>query len=209
MLFEQRFCPLIADGSVTLTFRRWRRCQAVAGRRYRTPGGIIEVERVDVVTASSIGDREARQSGYPSADAVVADLRGDPSSPIYRLQFHAVAEPDPRAELAASGDLTDDDRAEIGRRLDRLDRASSHGPWTRAVLESIAAQPATRAADLAASFGRETQPFKIDVRKLKNLGLTISLEKGYRLSPRGEAYLRPDSLRGGRAAAKRRTPSES
>ena len=48
---------------------------------------------------------------------------------------------------------------------------------------------AQRAADLAAGFGRETQPFKLDVRKLKNLGLTLSLEVGYRLSPRGEAYL--------------------
>lgn len=201
MLFEQRFWALIADGSVTLTFRRWRRCQAVAGRRYRTPGGIIEVERVDIVTPSSISDHEARQSGYPSAAAVVADLRGDESSPTYRVQFHAVDEPDPRAELAASDDLTAEDHAEIDRRLDRLDRASTHGPWTRAVLECIAARPATRAPDLAASFGRETQPFKLDVRKLKNLGLTISLERGYRLSPRGEAYLR--------ARANRRTPSKS
>jgi hypothetical protein len=48
----------------------------------------------------------------------------------------------------------------------------------------------TRAADLAASFGRETQPFKLDVRKLENLGLTLSLDVGYRLSPRGEASLR-------------------
>jgi hypothetical protein len=201
MLFEQRFWPLIADGSVTLTFRRWRRCQAVAGRRYRTPGGIIEVEQVDVVTPSSITDREARQSGYPSAAAAVSDLRGEPSSPVYRVQFHAVDEPDPRAVLAATEELTADDRAEIDRRLDRLDRAAADEPWTRAVLECIAARPATRAADLAASFGRETQPFKLDVRKLKNLGLTISLETGYRLSPRGEAYLR--------ARAKRRTPSTS
>lgn len=52
-----------------------------------------------------------------------------------------------------------------------------------------AAQPATRAADLAAGFGRETAPFKLDVRKLKHLGLTESLEVGYRLSPRGEAHL--------------------
>ena len=176
----------------------------MAGRRYRTPGGIIEVEQVDVIPASSITDPEARRSGYPSATAVVADLRGDESSPIYRVQFHAVAEPDPRAELAAADNLTADDRAEIDRRLDRLDRASSHGPWTRAVLECIAARPATRAPDLAASFGRETQPFKLDVRKLKNLGLTISLPKGYRLSPRGEAY-----VRGGSADAKRRTPSTS
>ena len=44
------------------------------------------------------------------------------------------------------------------------------------------------APDLAAAFGRETAPFKIDVRKLKNLGLTLSLPVGYMLSPRGEAY---------------------
>jgi predicted transcriptional regulator len=32
--------------------------------------------------------------------------------------------------------------------------------------------------------------FKANVRKLKALGLTESLEVGYRLSPRGEAVLR-------------------
>jgi hypothetical protein len=31
--------------------------------------------------------------------------------------------------------------------------------------------------------------FKVHVRKLKNLGLTLSLPVGYRLSPRGEEYL--------------------
>ena len=46
-----------------------------------------------------------------------------------------------------------------------------------------------RAGDLADEVGRERLPFKADVRKLKNLGLTISLGVGYRLSPRGEAYL--------------------
>jgi len=57
-------------------------------------------------------------------------------------------------------------------------------------LELIAAMPATRAADLAAALGRETAPFKLDVRKLKNLGLTYSLDVGYRLTTRGAGYLR-------------------
>jgi predicted transcriptional regulator len=73
--------------------------------------------------------------------------------------------------------------------LARFDRASKDGPWTVAVLEVIRDRPAVRAPDLAASFGRETQPFKRDVRKLKDLGLTESLEVGYRLSPRGRAFL--------------------
>jgi hypothetical protein len=74
-------------------------------------------------------------------------------------------------------------------RLDRFDRAAAAGPWTRRTLAVIAEQPATRAPDLAARLGRQTAPFKRDVRKLKELGLTESLEVGYRLSPRGRAWL--------------------
>jgi len=74
-------------------------------------------------------------------------------------------------------------------RLERFDRASRHGPWTRQTLELIAGRPEVRAAELAAAVGRETQPFKRDVRKLKELGLTESLERGYRLSPRGQALM--------------------
>jgi hypothetical protein len=190
VLFEKRFWPLIADGRVTVTFRRWRRLQVKAGGRYRTPAGIIEVDAVEVVEASDIGDVEARRSGYPSAEALVNDLRGDVGQPVYRIAFHAVAGRDPRDELASSDQLTAGDVAELQRRIARLDRASSHGPWTMATLAAIASHPGLRAPDLAAAFGRETLAFKADVRKLKNLGLTISLRVGYRLSPRGEAYLR-------------------
>jgi hypothetical protein len=195
VLFAARFWPGIADGSVTVTFRRWKRCQVNAGRRYRTAAGIIEAESVDVVDPAAITDADAQSSGYPDAPTLVADLRGDADVPVYRIAFHVVDEPDPRAELAADAELDDGELEAIRTRLARLDRASKHGPWTHAVLEAIAQRPATRAADLAASFGRETQPFKLDVRKLKNLGLTLSLDVGYRLSPRGEAYL----ARSGRA----------
>jgi hypothetical protein len=194
VLFQARFWPLIADGSVTVTFRRWKRRQVVAGHRYRTGHRIvgrmmIEVDDVREVDPAGITDADARLAGFPDADTLVAQLRGDPDLPVFRIAFHVVDEPDPRSVLAATSALTAQDRDEIQRRLDRLDRASKIGPWTRAVLEVIADQPATRAADLAAGFGRETQPFKNDVRKLKNLGLTESLEVGYRLSPRGRAFL--------------------
>jgi hypothetical protein len=101
----------------------------------------------------------------------------------------AYAGPDPRIALRESADLSDEEVAEIDRRLERLDRASSHGPWTMATLALIGRRPHTRAPDLAAEMGRERDPFKIDVRKLKNLGLTVSHEVGYSLSPRGLAYL--------------------
>ncbi len=106
------------------------------------------------------------------------------------MRFHHVDEPDERDVLAAQAALTEADLADLDRRLARLDRASSHGPWTHATLRLIAERPAVRAGDLAELAGRELQPFKLDVRKLKALGLTVSLERGYRLSPRGQAYLR-------------------
>ena len=199
MLFQARFWPLIADGSVTVTFRRWKRQQVIAGHRYRTGHRIvgrmmIEVDAVREVDPARITKADARRAGFSDVATLVGQLRGEPELPVYRIAFHVVDEPDPRSVLAASDALTDADRDDIQRRLDRLDRASTHGPWTRAVLETIAAQPATRAADLAEQFGRETLPFKTDVRKLKNLGLTESLEVGYRLSPRGSAFLAAETF---------------
>jgi hypothetical protein len=189
VLFEVRFRDGVQDGSVTVTFRRWKRSQAIAGHRYRTAVGILEVESVDIVGAASITDSDARRSGYPSAAAVVADLRGTDELPVYRVQFHAVPGPDPRDDLANDDTLTDADVAAIDRRLDRLDAASSYGAWTLGTLAIIGRRPEVRAGDLAEELGRERAPFKLDVRKLKNLGLTLSLTKGYRLSPRGIAYL--------------------
>lgn len=189
VLFEGRFWPGIADGSITVTFRRWKRPQVVTGRPYRTGGGIVVVDAVDHVTTEAITDRDARAAGYPDAATLVADLRGSPDLAITRIRFHRSPDPDPRAVLAADDQLDDDAVAAIAARLARLDRASTIGPWTHRYLRLIADHPERRAPDLAAMEGRETAPFKLDVRKLKNLGLTLSFPVGYRLSPRGAAYL--------------------
>ncbi|MDJ0959823.1 MAG: hypothetical protein QNJ88_04130 [Acidimicrobiia bacterium] len=189
MLFQQRFWEPIRTGAVTLTFRRWKRSQVVADRVYRSSAGRLLVTSVDVVEAAAITNAEARRAGQPDAEALLADLRGSKGYPIYRIAFRYLDEPDPRDELANDADLSADDVDAITKRLARFDRASTHGAWTLAYLEAIAANPGRRAPDLAASFERETQRFKTDVRKLKNLGLTESLRIGYRLSPRGTAYL--------------------
>ncbi len=171
-------------------FRRWKRRQVSAGNTYRTMAGRVVVDEVVQVAPSRIRSVDARAAGYPSVAAAVADLRGTPGDPVFLLRLHLAEDDDPRATLAATAELSTEDVAEITRRLDRLDRASNHGPWTSDTLAIIQRRPAVRAGDLAAELGREMLPFKVDVRKLKNLGLTLSLEVGYRLSPRGAAYLR-------------------
>ena len=134
MLIQARYRDAIVNGEVTLTFRRWKRPQVVAGNTYRTAAGRIVVDAIEVVDPDRITNADARRAGFATRAELVGELRGPPELPTYRIRIRA-------------------------------------------------------AADLAATFGRETQPFKLDVRKLKNLGLTLSLEVGYRLSPRGEAYL--------------------
>ena len=74
-----------------------------------------------------------------------------------------------------------------------FDAASRFGPWTAPVLHLLAQNPGVRAGDLAPMVAQEIAAFKLNVRKLKTLGLTESLEVGYRLSPRGAALL--DELR--------------
>ena len=188
MLFGAEFTPGIQGGTINLTFRRWKRRQVLAGNTYRTPAGRIVVDEIEIVTADNITDADALAAGFASRSEVYAALPDPIGRDLYRISFHLASGPDERAELAASAGLTEPDVAEIGRRLDRLDRSSTHGPWTRAVLKAIADRPATRAGDLADEFGRERISFKTDVRKLKNLGLTNSLGIGYELSPRGVAF---------------------
>lgn len=189
MLISMRYREGIENGTITLTFRRWKRPQVVAANTYRTAAGRVVVDAIDVVDPDRITNADAKRAGFASRTELMAELRGTPDLPTYRIRLHAAPGPDPRAVLAQTAELSADDLADLRRRLERLDRAGPRGPWTTDVLQVIAARPAVRAADLAASFGRETQPFKLDVRKLKNLGLTLSLDVGYRLSARGEAYL--------------------
>jgi hypothetical protein len=190
MLMPMKFREPIARGDITLTYRRWKKLQVVVGNRYRTAAGRLQVDQIDIVDPARITNADAKRAGFESKQAILKFLRGDETIPVYRIRFHPVEGPDERSELAADDALSSADVDEIARRLERLDRASKHGAWTHDVLRAIQARPAERAIELAESFGREKEPFKLDVRKLKNLGLTISLERGYRLSPRGEAYLR-------------------
>jgi hypothetical protein len=189
MLFPVATLAAIRDGSVDLAFRRWERARVRPGSRLRTRVGVLEIARVDPVERSAVGEDDARRSGAASREDLLAWLDKRGSGDIYRIELR-YAGADPRVELRSRADLSEAELAEVTSRLERLDGASHHGPWTRKVLELIAAQPEVRAVELAAELGQEKLPFKRDVRKLKELGLTESLNPGYRLSPRGEAVVR-------------------
>ena len=177
----------IKAGTIDLGFRRWDRPRVLVGTRMRTAVGVLEVTSVDQVDERSITEDDARRAGAASLEALRRGLAAKVDRPVFRVGLRYAGE-DPRAALRRTAP-TDAEVDEIRSRLDRLDKASATGPWTRTTLEIIDRSPAVRAPDLAAELGRDTPDFKRDVRKLKELGLTESLDIGYRLSARGEAVL--------------------
>jgi hypothetical protein len=178
----------IANGDITLVLRRWDAPRARPGGTQRTVAGTI---RIDHIAEHPGGYRvtaaQARAAGYPDAKAAQKELDRRPAKHTYVITVSYLA-PDERPDLAADDRLTDADVDAIAARLARWDGAAEC-PWTREYLDMIAENEAVRAPDLAARVGLEVPRFKRRVRQLKGLGLTISLDVGYRLSPRGKAFL--------------------
>lgn len=188
MLLPPKVAHGIADGSLSVAFRRWKKQAAKPGSEFKTVAGVIRVVAVRPVRPERITKADALRAGHPDADAVRKRLAGEEGWTTYRIELE-YAGADPRVALRESADLTDADVASIDARLERLDNASSFGRWTMRTLGLIDQYSLRRAPDLAEMEGRETAPFKIDVRKLKGMGLTISHRVGYELSPRGRTYL--------------------
>jgi hypothetical protein len=113
---------------------------------------------------------------------------------IYRIRLVYAGE-DPRIARSEDADLKEDDLQEIRARLERYDRASRHRDWTHKLLGLVANHPMLSAGQLAAKAGVEKEWLKINVGKLKNLGLTMSHQPGYELSPRGQEFLRRTTKR--------------
>src|SRR5688500_2943735 len=187
----------IKAGAVDLALRRWAKPRVVVGTRMRRAVGLVEATSVEQAGRSTAED--ARRAGAPSLKALRAALSARPGDPVWRIGL-TYAGPDPREALREQ--VPDEaEIAAINARLARLDKASAYGAWTRETLDLIDLNPTVRAPDLAAQVGRETADVKKDVRKLKELGLTESLDIGYLLSPRGQAV-----VDAGLATPRERTP---
>ncbi len=200
MMIRPSELAAIKAGTIDLAFRRWAKPRVVVGTRMRTSVGVLEVTLVE--KAGRLTAEDARRAGAASLAALKAALAARPGEPVWRIGL-AYAGPDPREALREQvPDELEIDR--INARLEKLDRSSAYGAWTRETLDLIDLHPTVRAPDLAARVGRETPDFKKDVRKLKELGLTESLDIGYLLSPRGQAV-----VDAGLAAPRQRAPRPS
>lgn len=186
MLLKQSILDGIARGDITLAFRRWSRPTVKAGTGLRTAAGVIRIGTVEVVDEATLSDADARAAGYDDQGTLAADLRAGADRSLYRISFDGI-EADARLALRAAADLSDTDWHALAARFQKWDRAAPG--YFALILSAIAKHPTSPAAVLAQDLGVEKLKFKQDVRKLKELGLTESLDVGYRLSPRGQAAL--------------------
>ena len=188
MLIKRVVLDRVVAGEIDLIYRRWRKPTVVAGGTLRTSVGMLEIVAVDRVARSRITAADAARAGYGTRAALLRDLDRSDGGILYRIEVRAGGA-DPRIALREHTELAPDELNDLTERLDRLDRASRRGPWTRETIELLAANPQVRAQDLAEAIGRDKPSFKRDVSKLKALGLTISHSPGYEVSPRGRRLL--------------------
>ncbi len=197
MQLPVRIAQGVRDGSISLAYRRWEQPRVRTGHTQLTSAGIVRFEAVDEITdLTSIPDSDARAAGFDDAGALLRMLAapinrgprgGRGGERVFRVKLAWVGE-DPRIQLrSAVPDAAG--LAAVSAAVTRLDAGRRTGPWTRPILEWIRDHPGVISTELAALLGRELAPMKADIRRLKALGLTESLRVGYRLSPRGIAYL--------------------
>ncbi|WP_135850452.1 ASCH domain-containing protein [Serinibacter arcticus] len=197
----------IEQGTVTAAYRRWETPRVKVGGTQMTAAGVVRFDAVEeVADLATLTDDDARAAGVRDAAELRRRLAPRTASPdgdspsrrgprasrggdhVYHVTLSWVGV-DPRLELrekiARGAALT---RLKVD--VARLDDGRHTGPWTRQILAWIRDNPGVISTELADLLGRELLGMKADIRRLKALGLTISLRVGYELSPRGRAYLR-------------------
>lgn len=170
----------IASGRFDTAFRRWVRPAAKAGGTLTTAAGVLAIDAVDVVALNAVTAEDLKRAGFQARSDLDAML-GNREGSLYRIRLRYLGE-DPRAALRESADISDED-------AETLARMDGTNPWVRRTLELIGSEPGQPAQELAKLLEVAPAKLKSNVRRLKALGLTESLSAGYRLSPRGQAWL--------------------
>ena len=187
MLFTASTLRGLTQGRVSCTYRRWEVVRPKVGSRFTTSAGVVEVTSITAADEHRLTERDAAEAGFDSVADLIKWCRAKGGGDLYRIGI-TLAGPDPRIALRRTDKLAPADVTALNAKLDRMDRAAEQ-PWTRGTLRQIQRLPGVVSTELAAEVGQERQAYKLRVRRLKALGLTESLERGYRLSPRGQAYL--------------------
>ena len=94
MQFSPELRDLVADGTITVSFRLWSRPKVKAGGVYRSGSVRIEVDEIELMPFAAITDEDLARTGEPDLEtlrdrAAHAGPIGDDTL-VYRIEFHVV-----------------------------------------------------------------------------------------------------------------------
>ncbi|WP_439489954.1 ASCH domain-containing protein [Algoriphagus sp.] len=188
MLFKEIHLSGIKSGKITLAFRKWQKSSIKIGSLLHTAFGLVEIRKIETVNENDITDKDALNAGFADNNQLLKSFPHNSTGTIFKisLSYHSA---DPRIKLREQTQLSELQFTELKKKLERLDNQSKQGHWTKKVLLTIKDNPNLHAIGIAKLTGFEKEWLKLNIRKLKNLGLTISHTVGYELSPLGKTFV--------------------
>jgi len=189
MIFKLNVLKKIKNGSVCVAYRSWNKLSIQVGKTLRTSVGVLQFTNIKEVQLKSITTKHAREAGYSHLDELLAELSRWPASKVFRVEFKLIGA-DPRLKLQLKKTISEVEMKTVLLKLKSFDERAKSGPWTKQVMKILLNNPGVASKKLAPMMGiHDKLKFKLQVRKLKELGLTISLGTGYKLSPHGVRVL--------------------
>ncbi len=188
MLFKEKHLNGIKSGEITLAFRRWKKPAVKSGSLLHTAVGLVEIHGIETVDEDEITYQDAVDAGFTDKAQLLKSFPQYSKGLIYKISVGYHSE-DPRIKLREQSELSAQQFSDLKKKLERMDHSGKQGPWTVKILLTIRDHPNLHAVGIARLTGFEKEWLKLHIRKLKNLGLTISHTVGYELSPLGEYFL--------------------
>lgn len=189
MLFKNDILKQIGNGTVNTAYRRWAKPSVKAGNTLMTAVGVLMITSVKEIDYKSITDKDIQKAGLKSRAQLDKELSFKKERTLYKISFKLLGD-DPRVALREETDISKEEFEQLKAKLEKMDKTSKHGAWTMPVLKLIAKHPGKHAIYFSERLGIEKDWLKLHIRKLKNLGLTISLPVGYEIAPRGEQFMK-------------------
>jgi hypothetical protein len=94
LLFKKKFLEAIRSGEKSQTIRLWGRPRLSSGQRSYIPGvGYIRIQAVDPIALDDLTDADALPDGFPTADALRAEIQSiysqypNKGQQAYRIRF--------------------------------------------------------------------------------------------------------------------------
>lgn len=188
MLFKEIHLSGIKSGKIALAFRKWQKASVKSGSLLHTSIGLVEIRKVETVNENDITNKDALNAGFTDKEQLLKSFTHNSTGAIFKISvsYHSA---DPRIKLREQTELSEPQFTDLKKKLEQLDNHSKQGYWTEKILLTIKDNPNLHAIGIAKLTGFEKEWLKLNIRKLKNLGLTISHNVGYELSPLGKIFV--------------------